>query len=944
MRARLFAGTVPLVPLALLCWACSTLPAMAQGVGAIGGTMADASGAVLPGVTVTLASAQGTIGGNQQAISDERGEYQFIRLVPGTYIVKAELQGFRRAQENVVVNADVTARVDLKLEVGALEEDVTVTGQSPLLDTTSALKQTVLSREVLDAMPNRIDVWSVARVVPSVILSKVDVGGSEAFLQSTPTVHGSSLENGYFIDGMDVSALDGNGTVAAMYLDPYAYQETNIQTGGGGSAERQKGGLIFNMITKSGTNQFHGGYSFNGASHGMGFANYSPELKAQLLAAVPPVALAANPSIVPGADILKIFDTGAWIGGPIVRDKLWFSFSAHDQVLNQYVLGSYDSTGKQVLDDNVMWNTGSKLSWQVTKSAQLSYFNDLQYKKIGHRNGGGTFADSAARNFNYKYPDVHQVKWTTPMGSKAVMDVSWSRFRADDWFGQEPQVNDGDISRFDSVTQTYTVALPTYHDNAMFRDVVLGSVSYFTGRHDFKFGYQFQKGGEKSSYWSTSGLRAVYRSGLPDSVNTYNTPFAFQEWDRDQALYVQDKWTPTRQLVLNLGLRFEMNYGWQPPTCQPQTTFVQAQCFAEITGAPDFKGLVPRFSAVYDVFGDGRTALKVSANRYNQPINITIVQRLNPVGQVNDTRTWKDANGDGIPQLSELGPSNGFAFGTTNRYSPDLKWPVANEYTIELQRQLPGNMVASIGYTRRETRRNIGPTNVAVPAPSYIPLQVIEVNSGQPVTVYNQSPATRGKFDILWNNVPQFDTTYNGADITLNKRMSNGWLFTGGASFGKTVGDIYEANAGTGPDLNNPNNTFRTGLFGNDVPYSFRLSGAYELPYRVMISATGQHTAGFPELTTVSVGANTVVLTQGPQTLTVQDRGTTRLPAVNSIDVSLRRPWKIGSTSLEPRLDFYNLTNAATILGRITQLGPTYGRVTGAQRGRLIKAGVSIEF
>ena len=120
----------------------------------------------------------------------------------------------------MIVNADVTARLDLKLEVGAVEEDVTVTGQSPLLDTTSALKQTVLTREVLDAMPNRIDVWSVARVVPSVILSKVDVGGSEAFLQSTPTVHGSSLENGYFIDGMDVSALDGNGTVAAMYLDP----------------------------------------------------------------------------------------------------------------------------------------------------------------------------------------------------------------------------------------------------------------------------------------------------------------------------------------------------------------------------------------------------------------------------------------------------------------------------------------------------------------------------------------------------------------------------------------------------------------------------------------------------------------------------------------------------------------------------------------------------
>ena len=941
MHASHFAKTSIL---GLMVWVCSTLPAIAQGVGAIGGTVTDTSGGVMPGVTVALASAQGTIGGNQQAISDARGEYQFIRLVPGTYSVQAELQGFRRAQQRVVVNADVTARVDLKLEVGAVEEGVTVSGQAPLLDTTSALRQTVLTREVLDAMPNRIDVWSVARVVPSVILSKVDVGGSEAFLQSTPTVHGSSLENGYFIDGMDVSALDGNGTVAAMYLDPYAFQETNIQTGGGGSAERQKGGLIFNMITKSGANQVHGGYSFNGASHGMGFANYSSDLKTQLLAAVPPAALAANPDILPGADILKIFDTGAWIGGPILRDKLWFSFSAHDQVLNQYVLGSYDSTGKQVLDDNIMWNLGSKLSWQVTRSAQVSYFNDLQYKKIGHRNGGGTFADSTARNFNDKYPDVHQVKFTTPIGSRAVVDVSWSRFRADDLFGQEPEVHDGDISHFDSVTQSYTVALPTYHDNAMFRDVVLGSVSYYMGRHDIKVGYQFQKGGEKSSYWSTSGLRAVFRNGLPDSANTYNTPFAFEEWDRDQALYIQDKWTPVSRLVLNLGLRFETNYGWQPATCQPQTAFVQGQCFPEITGAPDFKGVAPRFSAVYDLFGDGKTALKVAANRYDQPINITIVQRLNPVGQVNDTRTWKDANGDLIPQLSELGLSSGFAFGTTNRYSPTLQWPVANEYSLELQRQLPGNMVASIGYTRRETRRNVGPTNVAVPASTYIPLQVTEANSGQQVTVYNQSPALRGKFDIVWDNVAQYDTNYNGADVTLSKRMSNHWLFTGGASFGKTVGDIYASTAGAGPDLNNPNNQFRAGLFGNDVPFSLRLSGAYELPYRVSVSATGQHNVGFPELSTVSVGTNTVVLTQGPQTLTVQSRGTTRLPAVNSLDMSVRRPWKIGGTSIEPRLDFYNLTNASTILGRITQLGPTYGRVNSIQRGRLIKAGVSIDF
>src|SRR6266487_481439 len=592
-------------------WACSTLPVSAQGVGAIGGTITNPSGAVLPGASVTLSNPRGSIGGSREAVTDARGAFQFIRLVPGTYTVKAELGGFRSAtQENIVVNADATARVDLKLDIGTLQEGVTVTGESPLLDTTSALKQTVLSREVLDSLPNRIDVWSVARVIPSVVLSKVDVGGSESFLQSTATVHGSNNENGFLIDGMDVSNLDGNGTGAVLYLDPYAFQETNYQTSGGGTAISSKGGLLFNMVTRTGTNQLHGGAMFSGANRGMGAANYSNEVRTQLLAGIPDLARAANPNIVPGADILKIYDIGAWLAGPVVRDRIWFSFSAHDQRLDQYLLGNYNPDGTQVLDDNLMWTTTAKVAWQVTRTAQLSYFNNLQYKLIGHRNGGGTFAESRARNLNDKYPDVHQLKFTSTLGSRAVVDVSWSRFRADDKFGQEPEVKAGDISRFDSVTNTYTVALPTYRDNAMFRDVVLGSISYFTGRHDIRLGYQYQKGGERSSAWSTSGIRAVFRNGVPDSVNTYNTPLAFQEWDRDEGVYIQDKWMPGRRLVLNLGLRYETNYGWQPATCQEQTEFVNAQCFPAIKGAPDFKALAPRFSAVYDLFGDGRTALK----------------------------------------------------------------------------------------------------------------------------------------------------------------------------------------------------------------------------------------------------------------------------------------------------------------------------------------------
>jgi hypothetical protein len=231
---------------------------------------------------------------------------------------------------------------------------------------------------------------------------------------------------------------------------------------------------------------------------------------------------------------------------------------------------------------------------------------------------------------------------------------------------------------------------------------------------------------------------------------------------------------------------------------------------------------------------------------------------------------------------------------------------------------------------------------------SYIPLQVTEANSGAHVTVYNQSPALKGKFDVLWANDPAEDTTYNGGDVTLNKRFSSGWSLLGGFTINRTTGDTQAATvASTGQpagDLNNPNLTFRSGLVGDDSTYSFRLSGVYQLPYLIFVSGTMQYYTGFPEFTTVSVGNNTVSLTQGTTVVSTASRGDTRLPAVRSIDMTIRRSFKFGSKSIEPRLDLFNLTNAATILARTTQLGPTYGQASSIQRGLLIKAGFDISF
>src|SRR5439155_6482845 len=332
----------------VLLWLCVSPLALAQGVGALGGTVADTSGAVLPGVTVSLLN-PGLIGGTQQTVTDERGAYLFTRLVPGRYNVRAELLGFRPVvQESIVVNADVTARADLKLELGNVEESITVSGQAPLLDTTSALNQTVMERQVLDVLPGTNDLWGVARLVPSITMNKYDVGGSESFQQSKISVHGSSPdgESQYQIDGMNIDASVGATGNVTMYYDPFMFEEINYQTSNG-SAETARGGIVYNMITKTGTNAIRGAYMFDGSNQNLQSNNITPALRSDLLAAVPARALAANPNISPSAQILHIYDTGGSASGPLVRDKVWWVGRLKFVGLNQLRLGSYKPAGSQ---------------------------------------------------------------------------------------------------------------------------------------------------------------------------------------------------------------------------------------------------------------------------------------------------------------------------------------------------------------------------------------------------------------------------------------------------------------------------------------------------------------------------------------------------------------------------------------------------------------------
>jgi hypothetical protein len=421
-------------------------------------------------------------------------------------------------------------------------------------------------------------------------------------------------------------------------------------------------------------------------------------------------------------------------------------------------------------------------------------------------------------------------------------------------------------------------------------------------------------------------------------VNTYNTPTFLKEYIEEQAVFIQDKWTPMRKLTVNLGLRVDRTNGWMPDRCQVETIFIAGRCFGQITDTPSWLDVAPRFTVIYDIRGDGRTAVKVGANRYNVGVGTGHGSRVDPVRTTSDTRPWTDRNGDRIPQLDELGPSTGFSLGTSNRYNPDVERPYAAEYSVEVEHQLAGDVVVSVGYFNRRLRRIIGSRNMAVPTDTYIPLQVTEVSSDRPVTVYNQDPALRGRFDVLWDNYPELDAEYNGVDMNFSKRFTDRWMLMGGLSVGRNVGDIFET-----ADLNNPNFQFRRGVIGNDVPVSLKVSGSYELPYGILTSGVVQHYTGFPENTTVSVGRTTAALTQVTQSIVVEPRGTTRLPDVNLVDVNVRKIFRIRSGfTIQPVFEIFNLLNSSAIQARNTVLGPAYGRAANTLRGRMFKFGFNM--
>jgi hypothetical protein len=923
-------------------------PAFAQvQTGSITGTITDTSNAVLPGVTVTL-TGEKLIGGAATQISDVTGNYRFDRLSPGAYVVKFELQGFRTmTREDIRISAAFIATVSVKLEVGSLSESITVTGESPTVDTKSNVGQTVMNQEILEGVPTGRDPWSLAKIIPGVQVATYDVGGTQSMQQSSLSSHGSSTNDvSYNIDGATVNWPGGGGGATMIYYDQGMFEEVNYMTSSV-PAEVLAGGISINMVTKDGGNKWKGNARYNFSNDGLQATNH--EAAAAAAARVGQTFL-GNPT-------KKTYDFNLAGGGALVENKLWVNGTIRKWVVNKLV-NARNLDGSQALDDNDLKNYSGKVVASITNNNKLtgSYFWNNKIR--GHRRDAPANQTDIAATVQTNPVQTTQAKYTG-IRNRMVFESNFSVMDGQTNYLYQPDTPASAIRRVDNTLQNadFAAAREEHQPNSrhQFDNVISIGKTGLGGEHLFKAGLQWGRLYYASIYTVQGDHYVEYSNGVPTQIREFNTPVSSENIATVTGFFFQDAWSLNR-LTLNLGGRFDKYVGTLPAQSSPAGPYIGARSFPESTALDQNIG-VWRLGATYDLLGDGKTALKASYSRYALQVGIDRVTNVNQLTNGSRTCPWTDPNRDGIFQASEVNPAQCSAFsgGVSTFYAADgVDWPYSDEVTAGVERQVMSDMRMGVMFYYRTNRAQIGQHNTLVPGTAYTKSTINVPNgpggtvaSPKPttVTLFNLDPALVSAQNNVRDNEPYLDTTYKGVEFTASKRFSRNWQMVAGLTLGKNEGGTTN-----GTDLNDPNVTlYPKGIVGNDSEVAFRLSGSYHLPYELSLAGSLIANNGYPYVSSFAVtralaAAQGVTLTRASQTVVLSNRGEERYPNVTMVDMRLSRTFRVGNRRIVPQIDFFNIGNADVVVGQTVGVGSNYLAPTEIVAPRIIRVGFSIDF
>ena len=908
--------------------------------GSITGAVSDTSGAVLPGVNVTL-TGERLIGGAQSMVTDATGAYRFDRLVPGAYNAKFELQGFKTVERaDIRINAAFVATISPRLEVGSLTETITVTGESPTVDVRSTVQQTVMSQEILEGVPTGRDPWSLAKLIPGVQVATYDVGGTKSMQQSSMSAHGSNTADvSYNIDGATVNWPGGNGGATMIYYDQGMFEEVNYMTSAV-PAEVLAGGVSINMVTKIGSNQWKGNLRYSYSNDNLQSANWAATQR------VSPTFL-GNPT-------KKIYDFNVSGGGAVMQNRIWVNGTVRKWVVNNLVSARNDD-GSQAIDDNDLKNYSGKAVGQITPNNKVSVSYLWNNKIRGHR-----------RDTNDKIPDIASVVQGNPVQttqakytgikSRLVFESNFSVMDGQTDYTYQPNTAPGAVRIIDTtLAEVYNASTREEHQP--------------NSRHQFDniFSYSMNKGGEHlmkggvqwgrlyySSDYSVLGDHwLIYNNRVPTAVRQYNTPLFSKNVAKVLGLFFQDSWSVNR-LTLNLGGRWDKYTGSLPDQSAPGGTFGTARTVTK-QDVIDHSIAVWRAGASYDVTGNGRTALKASYSRYGLQVGIDRVTVVNPLTVGTRDCPWSDPNGDRVFQPSEVNVATcpGFSGGLNTSYAAGVKWPHSDEVTAGIETELPGAIRVGAMFYYRTNRDQIGQRNTLQPTSAYTAFTV-NVPNGPGGTVTSPAPTTVTAYNIassvnaLVNNVrdnePYLDTDYKGIEFTATKRFSKKWQMQAGLTFGQNKGGVTN-----GTDLNDPNVTQPEGIIGDDSKTAFRLSGSYVLPFDISLAGSLIANNGYPYQSTYNISRAAALvagttLTRASQTVPLSARGDERFGDVTMLDIRLSRSFRFGSRSFSPQVDFFNITNADQTTSHTVAVGGSYLLPQGILSPRTVRVGFSLNF
>jgi hypothetical protein len=889
--------------------------------------------------------------------------FQVPGLTSGTYTIKVTLQGFQTfIRSEVILRQGQTVSIDAPMKVGALAEAVTVKGESPVVDTRTVGSKTNIDSALLESTPGGKDIWNILEYkAPGVVVDTPDVGGNQGGLQRAMSARGTpNGQNTQLLNGVNVNDPAAQGFSMNYYI-PSAFDNIQVSTGAQDIAIGT-GGVLINMVTKSGTNTYQG----QGLQTYQGHATQSQNVDTSLL----------NQGFRPDANSTELITNSNFqLGGPVMKNKMFFFGSFNYQathvkvpdfptVVPSYIPTPLSGTSDQDTTDIIAGE--GKISYQHGAADRFEgYLSKQRYDKPNRGAASGLTQESDSKELDTFV--ITQLSYNRVLTDRMFMDAKIAYNNT-----HFPLYQKTDLQPLTDASNNNALYRNRTSSQIMYRRRVEAVVNWqyylpsFTGgRHEFKGGFDNGYTPEDVDTLRADDVNVTYRSlptPAPATVTIFNTPLHQVRAVTTTAFYGQDSFTKGR-LNLTGGIRWERIEGYLPAQTTPSSRFfpdglvfqgvtingvaqnytVQKN-FTAVHDDPLWYNWAPRIAATYDLFGNGKTALKASWGRYLDQISTGTPP--NPNASINQQYVWNDLNGDLVFQpgnatwdglkyvggeFGNLNTTNGLAVAI---FDPTVRRPKRDEITVTVDHQLFGNFLLDVSYLHTIEKDPQGTIDSSIDLwPQQYSLVtltdpgrdgILGTADDAPIQVYNQNAGVTTTTKTI--NDDRLANRYNGIDIVGTKRFEKGWTLLAGYTYSQQKVDLIS--------LANPNNAYvnASGVSGGRR-HNFKSSGSYTLPYKVVVAANFRLQSGLPITRTWAVPTcSTTVLTNCTrQTLTVnaEPRGSVEIDTLPTLDLRFGRFFDFHHDRLDLSIDLYNVTNANTTFNVRTTTGTTGIRVNG---------------